>query len=112
MSHEPIILDDTDWSKSFPLVQYNLNRCVTNIHDLRGEMHKAQLEATERRERDISIIRAQREADLQRIADRYDPLFSRLSSSETRTVVYGAIAGVVGGAVLSGAILFIFRTLS
>jgi hypothetical protein len=70
------------------MVQYNINRCVNNVHEIRGEINDV-IVANEEKRCD------QREVDLQRIADRYDPLFSRLSSLEARAAMYGAIAGIV-----------------
>ncbi len=118
MSHEPIILDRENWAEAHAMVQYNLNRCVSNIHDERERLNaqflalsdkreQAARDLADQRERDREQIIAMRAADLLRIADRYDPLFSRMSSAETRAAIYGAIAGFFASGVLAAVIAFI-----
>lgn len=120
MAHEPIILDRESWPSAHSMVQYNLNRCVNNQHEIRDLLHAKLLSLGEQREHDITRITTQREADLARISAQresdlrsadecLDSIFSRLSSVETRVAVYGVIAGFVGGGVMSAALMFIFK---
>lgn len=116
-SHEPIILDAEDWSKSHALVQYNLNRLAQNAHDDRNRFHalllseeakrgEALMRVTSLRDDDIKRYTEIRERDLERIGDRYDPIFPRLSAAETRAAIYGAVAGFAASGLLT-VVLFV-----
>jgi hypothetical protein len=92
--HEPILLDEDDWTKSHALVQYNLNRVVNNIHEERDRINGLLLDMA-------NHAAEQREKDLLRISDRYDPIFARLSSAEARAAIFGAVAGVVSSGIIT-----------
>lgn len=109
MGHEPIILDAENWSDAHAMVQYNLNRCVNNIHDLRNEINERLLFIASQREADISKFLVQRETDLTRISDRLSAIGDRLTSVETRAAIYGAVGGFLAGGAMTALITFLFR---
>lgn len=81
MPHEKIDLKELEWAESRPLVEYELNRAHTNIHDFRNIVNAQNLENKEH------MSGVERTANSNAI---------RLAVIEAKIIIYGSIAGAIG----------------
>ncbi len=85
MSHEPIILNKESWPDAHSLAQYSLNRLVANHHDLRNDINSENLKMRE---------------DIARNAALSNTNSIRIAVLEAKMLIYAAIGGAVGMALM------------
>ena len=104
MPHEPIDLS-SDWEHSKKLVEYEINRCAANIHDLRVDVHAQLLRMEERRQEDNLRIEAIRAADNVRHEAGAHSNSIRVAVLEAKIFLYALIGGAIGTAIINLVIL-------
>ncbi len=96
MDHEEIILDKDNWSAAHGMVQYNLNRCVNNIHRERDRVNSVLMQESLDRKSDVGHV----QTGVARVDGICNSNSTRIAVLEAKMIVYAAIGGAIGMALM------------